>query len=54
MGDKGKSDEDDAALRARLESLSRQLAQKKEGASAPPPAQSNFGPSAGPETKPRP
>ena len=42
MGDKGKSDEDDAALRARLESLSQQLAQKKEGASAPPPVGSDL------------
>jgi len=42
MSDKGRNDEDDAALRARLESLSRQLAQKKEGAQAPPPVGSDL------------
>ena len=31
MSDKGKNDEDDAALRARLESLSKQLAETRDG-----------------------
>lgn len=35
MSDKGKDDKDDAALRARLESLSQQLAQKQDGAKGP-------------------
>lgn len=42
MSEAGKDDKDDAALRARLESLSQQLAQKKEGAQAPNPVGSDL------------